>query len=65
MLSPISIGFFNFFGGIENVRIIHHTSAIVMMIVSVFHVLDVLYRVLRVADSDLNDPVDQRCQTCV
>jgi cytochrome b subunit of formate dehydrogenase len=45
MLSPISIGFFNLFGGIENVRLIHHTSAIVMMIVSVFHVLEVLYRV--------------------
>jgi cytochrome b subunit of formate dehydrogenase len=45
MLSPISIGFFNFFGGIENVRLIHHTSAIVMMIVSVIHVLDVFYRV--------------------
>jgi cytochrome b subunit of formate dehydrogenase len=45
-LSPISIGFFNLFGGVENVRIIHHTSAIVMMIVSVFHVLEVLYRVL-------------------
>jgi cytochrome b subunit of formate dehydrogenase len=45
ILSPISIGFFNFFGGIENVRAIHHTSAIVMMIVSVFHVLEVLYRV--------------------
>lgn len=43
--SPISIGFFNFFGGIENVRAIHHASAIVMMIVSVFHVLEVLYRV--------------------
>jgi cytochrome b subunit of formate dehydrogenase len=45
MLSPISIGFFNVFGGVENVRIIHHTSAIVMMIVSIFHVLEVLYRV--------------------
>ena len=45
MLSPISIAFFDLFGGIENVRLIHHTSAIVMMIVSVFHVLDVLYRV--------------------
>jgi cytochrome b subunit of formate dehydrogenase len=44
-LSPFSIGFFDFFGGIENVRLIHHTSAIVMMIVSVFHVLEVLYRV--------------------
>jgi cytochrome b subunit of formate dehydrogenase len=45
MSSPISLAFFNFFGGIENVRLIHHTSAIVMMIVSVFHVLEVLYRV--------------------
>jgi thiosulfate reductase cytochrome b subunit len=45
ILSPISIGFFNFFGGIENVRVIHHTAAIVMMIVSLVHVLDVLYRV--------------------
>jgi thiosulfate reductase cytochrome b subunit len=45
MLSPISLAFFNFFGGIENVRIIHHASAIVMMIISVIHVLDVLYRV--------------------
>ena len=34
-LSPISLGFFELFGGIENVRVIHHTSAIVMMIVSV------------------------------
>ena len=45
MLSPISIAFFNFFGGIEHVRLIHHTAAIVMMIVSLVHVLDVLYRV--------------------
>ncbi|MBI5293919.1 MAG: hypothetical protein HY869_00475 [Chloroflexi bacterium] len=45
-LSPISAGFFKIFGGIETVRLIHHTSAIVMMIVSVFHVLEVLYRVL-------------------
>jgi cytochrome b subunit of formate dehydrogenase len=45
MLSPISIAFFNFFGGVENVRLIHHTSAILMMIVSVFHVLELLYRV--------------------
>jgi cytochrome b subunit of formate dehydrogenase/mono/diheme cytochrome c family protein len=45
-LSPISMGFFKIFGGIETVRLIHHTSAIVMMIVSVFHVLEVLYRVL-------------------
>lgn len=45
-LSPISIGFFNLIGGIEISRWIHHTSAIVMMVVSVVHVLDVAYRVL-------------------
>jgi len=45
-LSPISEGMFRILGGIETVRLIHHASAIVMMIVSVFHVLEVLYRVL-------------------
>ncbi|CAG0978824.1 hypothetical protein ANAEL_01621 [Anaerolineales bacterium] len=45
-LSPISLGIFGIVGGIENARLIHHTSAIVMMIVSVFHVLEVLYRVM-------------------
>ncbi len=44
--SPISLGIFQLLGGIEAARLIHHTSAIVMMIVSVFHVLEVLYRVL-------------------
>jgi cytochrome b subunit of formate dehydrogenase len=45
-LSPISIGFFNLLGGVEVTRLIHHTSAIVMMIISLVHVLEVLYRVL-------------------
>ena len=45
-LSPISIGLFNILGGIEVARLIHHTSAIVMMIISLVHVLDVTYRVL-------------------
>jgi len=45
-LSPISLGIFKVLGGIETSRLIHHTSAIVMMIVSVFHVLEVLYRVI-------------------
>jgi cytochrome b subunit of formate dehydrogenase len=45
-LSPISLGLFKVLGGIETARLIHHTSAIVMMIVSVFHVLEVLYRIL-------------------
>ncbi len=45
-LSPISVGLFQILGGVETVRLIHHSSAIVMMIVSVFHVLEVLYRVI-------------------
>ena len=45
-LSPVSVGYFNLIGGIEISRLIHHTSAIVMMIVSVVHVLDVAYRIL-------------------
>jgi cytochrome b subunit of formate dehydrogenase len=45
-LSPISLGIFNLFGGVENVRLIHHTAAIVMMIVSLVHVLEVLYKLL-------------------
>jgi len=44
-LASISVFFFDMLGGIEIARIIHHTSAIVMMVVSVFHVLEVLYRV--------------------
>ena len=45
-LAPVSIAFFELLGGVENARLIHHASAIVMMIVSVFHVLELIYRVL-------------------
>jgi cytochrome b subunit of formate dehydrogenase len=45
-LAPFSVAYFDLIGGIEVSRWIHHTSAIVMMIISVVHVLDVLYRVL-------------------
>jgi cytochrome b subunit of formate dehydrogenase/mono/diheme cytochrome c family protein len=45
-LTPFSIWFFDLIGGIEIARRIHHASAIVMMIISVVHVLDVTYRVL-------------------
>lgn len=45
-LSPFSLWYFELVGGIEVSRLIHRTSAIVMMIVSLVHVLDVLYRVL-------------------
>jgi cytochrome b subunit of formate dehydrogenase len=44
-LTPVSIWYFNTIGGIEVSRTIHHTAAIVMMVVSIFHVLEVLYRV--------------------
>ena len=44
--APFSVWFFNLIGGIDVSRLIHHTSAIVMMIVSIVHVLDVAYRVL-------------------
>lgn len=45
-LAPFSIWFFNLIGGIEVSRMIHHASAIVMMVISLVHVLDVTYRVL-------------------
>jgi len=45
-LASVSVWFFNVIGGIEVSRFIHHTSAIVMMIISIVHVLDVAYRIL-------------------
>ncbi len=45
-LSPISTAFFELTGGVEVARNIHHASAIVMMIVSLVHVLEVMYRVM-------------------
>lgn len=43
--SPLSLGVIQFFGGIDGTRVIHHIAAFVMMWVSVYHVLSVLYRV--------------------
>ena len=37
--SPISIAFVGFLGGIENLRLIHHTAAIVMMLGTIWHIL--------------------------
>jgi cytochrome b subunit of formate dehydrogenase len=42
---PLSDSFINGLGGIENVRTIHHYSAILMMIVSGYHVLVLSYKV--------------------
>ena len=49
--SPISQFIMQGFGGIENTRLVHHFSAFVLMAVSIFHVINVLYRiyVLRVS----------------
>jgi cytochrome b subunit of formate dehydrogenase/mono/diheme cytochrome c family protein len=44
--SPISLFFLRLFGGIEGARNIHHVSAIVMLIVSLYHVLELLYRII-------------------
>ncbi len=48
--SPVSSGVLSIFGGVETARQIHHVSAIVLLIISGVHFLDVLYRlyVLRV-----------------
>jgi cytochrome b subunit of formate dehydrogenase len=35
-----------FFGGIESSRYIHHVAAVVLMAVSIYHIIAVLYRVL-------------------
>jgi cytochrome b subunit of formate dehydrogenase/mono/diheme cytochrome c family protein len=43
--AQISIGFFRLFGGIEPVRVIHRTSAVVLMLVSIYHVVGLLYRI--------------------
>ncbi len=44
--SPISLFILRLLGGIESTRQIHHIAAIVLMAVGIYHVLDVLYRVL-------------------
>ncbi len=43
--SPISITIVRAFGGIENTRVIHHTAAIVMMLVTIYHIGAAAYRV--------------------
>ncbi len=43
--SPISIAILRGLGGIESTRLIHRTAAFVMMWVSVYHIIAVLYRV--------------------
>ncbi|MGD2162768.1 MAG: cytochrome b/b6 domain-containing protein [Anaerolineales bacterium] len=43
--APISVGFFRLAGGIEITRIIHRSSSIVLMLVSIYHIVALGYRV--------------------
>ncbi len=43
--SPWGLAILNGLGGIERTRQIHHFSAAVMMVISVYHVIEVLYKV--------------------
>lgn len=45
-LAPASVGIFTLLGGVESARQVHHFSAIVMIVVSLVHILEVLYRLL-------------------
>jgi cytochrome b subunit of formate dehydrogenase/mono/diheme cytochrome c family protein len=41
----ISVWFFRLVGGIELARVVHRSSAVILMLVSIFHIIAVLYRV--------------------
>ena len=43
--SPISQAIMQAFGGIENTRLVHHVAAFVMLWVSLYHIIAVLYRI--------------------
>lgn len=43
-LSGVSLFVFRLWGGIENIRTTHHTAAIVLMLVAIFHVLELGYK---------------------
>ena len=44
--APLSEFVINLFGGIESIRVIHRIAAVILMILSIYHVIAVLYRVL-------------------
>jgi cytochrome b subunit of formate dehydrogenase len=44
-MGPVAEWLIKLLGGIETVRVIHRTSAVVMMVVAGSHVIDVLYRI--------------------
>lgn len=43
--SPISQWFLAVLGGVEAVRIIHRVAAVIMLVVSIYHIINLLYRV--------------------
>jgi cytochrome b subunit of formate dehydrogenase len=59
-ISPGGEAVLGFFGGIEQSRVIHRSAAVVLMAVSIYHIIEVLYRilVLRVSLSMLPVPED-------
>jgi thiosulfate reductase cytochrome b subunit/mono/diheme cytochrome c family protein len=44
--APISQFIIELFGGIESIRVVHRLSAIILMILSIYHVVAVLYRLI-------------------
>lgn len=44
--SSVSQAILQAFGGIEGTRIVHHYAAIILMVVSIVHIINVLYRVV-------------------
>jgi cytochrome b subunit of formate dehydrogenase len=44
--SPLSQSIIASLGGIEITRLIHHSAAFVMMLVTIFHIINLLYRVI-------------------
>jgi cytochrome b subunit of formate dehydrogenase/mono/diheme cytochrome c family protein len=43
--TPLSQFVIELFGGIESIRVVHRTAAIILMILSIYHVVVVLYRI--------------------
>jgi formate dehydrogenase gamma subunit len=42
--APVSIWFVNVLGGVENVRLVHHAAAVAMMLVAIYHIGAIVYR---------------------
>jgi thiosulfate reductase cytochrome b subunit/mono/diheme cytochrome c family protein len=44
--APICQAIIDLFGGIESIRVVHRISAIILMVLSIYHVVALLYRVI-------------------